>query len=61
MTNSTVGTESVHSSLAKVFPNVPHTVLLHVLEQRGIPGHVLAMLHDIYSGSTTTHREGAFD
>ena len=46
---------------AKAFPNVPHPVLLHMLECRGVPGHVLAMLHDIYTRSTTTYHEGGFD
>ena len=47
--------------VAKALPSVPHPVLLHMLQQRGVLGHILVMLHDIHTKSTTTYRKGGFD
>ena len=55
------GAYAVFIDVAKAFPSVPHRVLLHMLQRRAIPGHVLAMLHDIYTRSTATYREGGLN
>ena len=55
------GAYALFIDVAKAFPSVPHTVLLHMLQRRGVPGHVLAMLHDIYTQSITTYPATSFD